>query len=185
MYLPKSKYRTGLQTAGNSLLIESTKEPYTGPYFETFSGEMYTGTSPLQKGAQKLVFNETVSEQPPELITPEQYDIIRQDVEALKLRVTEPVNLHYPVPSEENYSKGELLRYFLRDKTIGRILEVRKDVYESISKKEIKYYYPKYELLALSWSLRNVGSNRTVIQLAEKRLPGISSYLKDPSQFVK
>jgi hypothetical protein len=185
MYLPKTKYKAGLFTSDSTLLVESTREVYIGPYFETFKGEVYAGTSPLGKNIQKLVKVDTSPELVDSYLTPGEYDVVKQDVEAYNLRVTEPVQMYYPVPSEENYSKGELLRYFLRDKTIGRILEVRKDVYESISKKEIKYYYPKYELLALSWSLRNVGSNRTVIQLAEKRLPGISSYLKDPSQFVK
>lgn len=188
MYLPKTKYKTGLFTDNSTystFLVESTREPYSGPYFETFSGELYTGTSPLDKNIQKLVKVETSPELVDTYLTPGEYDVVKQDVEAYNLRVTEPVQMYYPVPSEDDYTKGEFVRYFLKDITNGRILEVRKDVYSSISKKEPKYYYPKYQLLAVSWSLRNPGGNRSVVAQAERRFPGITQYLKDPSQFVK
>lgn len=185
MYLPKTKYKAGLFTSDSTLLVESTREVYIGPYFETFKGEVYTGTSPLDKNTQKLVKVDTSPELVDSYLAPGEYDVVKQDVEAYNLRVTEPVQMYYPVPSDDDYIKRELVRYFLKDITNGRILEVRKDVYDSINKKETKYYYPKYQLLAVSWSLRNIGSNRSIITQAEKRLSGISQYLKDPSQFVK
>lgn len=185
MYLPKTKYKTGLFTSDSTLLVESTKEVYTGPYFETFKGEVYTGTSPLDKNIQKLVKVDTSPELVDSYLAPGEYDIVKQDVEAYNLRVTKPVQMYYPVPSDDDYTKREFVRYFLKDTTDGRILEVRKDVYDSINKKEVKYYYPKYQLLAVSWSLRNTGSNRSIIAQAEKRLAGIAQFLKDPSQFVK
>ena len=55
-----------------------------------------------------------------------------------------------------------------------------KDVYLSMKSKEPKYYYPKYELKTLDWSLRSVSDNRINAAIA-----GLESYLKDPSQFVR
>ena len=184
MYLPKSKYKGGLYTSGNEYRIETTGMMYTGPYFEIFNGDRYVGTSPEFTTGQKLIsYVEESNFRSP--LPNEEYDFVRNNTEEFNLRLTEKVSMYYPVPSNVDYTNGRFIRYFLRDKTTGQVLEVAKSVFTSIKNKEVKYYYPKYEYVSVSWSLTSKVANERVIPVAEKILAGLSYYLKDPSQFVK
>ena len=118
-------------------------------------------------------------------LTSGEYDSVRNNLEEFNLRVTEKVPMYYPVPSKVDYTNGTFVRYFLRDKTTGQILEVAKPIFTSIKNREVKYYYPKYEYVSVSWSLTSKVANERVIPVAEKLLAGLSTYLKDPAQFVK
>jgi len=175
MYLPTFKYKGNLYTQGEEYSIEGTNESYVGNYFTTYSGDVFTGNKPGDGPNSRLVryIQPTGGTSN---IRPEQYDIIRQKDSEVQLRDTAPVPLYYPKPGNvESFT-----RYFAIDKSTKRVVEVSKDVYLSMKSKEQKYYYPKYELKTLDWSLRSVSDNRINTAIA-----GLESYLKDPSQFVR
>jgi len=180
MYLPKSKYSGNKYTPGKQLVYSDNKEPYTGPYFETYLGEFYSGEKPSRKSRQlePVTVEGTVSLVEDETRLPilERYDVVRKDSSEFKLKETLPVPLYYPKPTNQK----TLTRYFAIDKTNQRVVEVSKDTYLSMKSKEPKYYYPKYELKTLTWSLTSVSANRVNAAVA-----GLDSYLKDPSQFVR
>ena len=180
MYLPKSKYSGNKYTPGKQLVYSDSRQPYVGPYFETYLGEFYSGNKPSQESRQltPVVVEGTESLVQDETRAPivGRYDVVRQRTLELQLKETLPVPLYYPKPGNvENFT-----RYFAIDKTSQRVVEVSKDTYLSMKSQEPKYYYPKYELKTLQWSLTNVSENRI-----NASIEGLDSYLKDPSQFVR
>jgi hypothetical protein len=46
MYYPKSQIKTNLYTDGNKYILSTTKEGYTGFYYEISTGQKYTGENP-------------------------------------------------------------------------------------------------------------------------------------------
>lgn len=185
MYLPKTKYKGNLYTAGTEYVLPGEINPYVGPYFVTFTGEAYTGTSPSKNSKRLLPFEEQGSSrgiftEGPSPVLFEQYDGIRENQQEFKLRSTLDIPTYYPKPMPEDYTKKVILRYFAIEKTTGRILEISKETLTSLKSKEPKYYYPKYTTKVIQWSLVNINANEQIIY-KEK----IGSYLKDPSQFVR
>lgn len=185
MYLPKSKYKTGLYSDGKTLVTSPDGEAYVGPYIETFDGKFFSGNSPMEKGSRELAVVEPFPEGPVDYLEPLKYDEVRQDVEAFNLRSTQPLQMSYPKVSAEDRKSASIVRYFAKDKNTGRIFEINKQDYLSLKHKETKYYYPRYDILGINWSLISRGLNISILARAEKTFPGISSYLKDPSQFVR
>lgn len=181
MYLPKSKYQSNLTAAPGALKIKATSEPYTGPYFKTYTGKMYTGEAP-SNASQELVNNtfgisENLAINGQEVVgIPNEYDYLRSNNQEVQLKATLPVPIYYPKPN----TGTTLERYFAIDKTAQRVVEVSKDTYLSMKSREPRYYYPKYDLKTLTWSLTNASENRINTAVA-----GLDSYLKDPSQFVR
>ena len=185
MYLPKSKYQSNLTAAPGALKIKATSEPYTGPYFKAYTGKMYTGNAP-SRTSQELVDNtfgisENLAINGQEVIgIPNEYDYVRGNNLEVQLKATLPVPLYYPKPTPSDYTKGIVKRYFAIDKTTGQVLEISSKVYASMKAQKPEYYYPKYELKTLKWSLRNRSTNRINSSVTK-----LDSYLKDPSQFVR
>lgn len=185
MYLPKTKYKTGLYSDGRTLVTSPNGEAYTGPYIETFDGRYFSGNSPMDSNSEELAVIEPLPEGPITYLEPLKYDEVRQDEEAFNLRDTLPLQVSYPVITKEDRTRGTIIRYFAKDKHTGRIFEINKQDYTSIKKKQIKYYYPRYEVVGLNWSLVSSSLNKRVVAQAEKTFTNLSTYLKDPSQFVR
>lgn len=185
MYLPKTKYKGGLTTAGNEYRLPGEVQPYVGPYFETFTGKVFSGTKPSNTSKELLPLEEQGSSagvytKGPSPILSTEYDGIRNNNEELQLRSTLDIPVYYPKPMPADYSKKTIIRYFAIEKVTGRILEISKEVFTSLKSKETKYYYPKYTTKVIQWSLVNINANEQTVY-KEK----IGSYLKDPSQFVR
>ena len=181
MYLPKRKYQGNLKAAPGSLKVKATGEPYEGMYFRTYEEKLYSGTAPSFQ-ARELTTNtfgisENLAIDGESVIgIPNEYDVLRSNDTEVQLKATLPVPLHYPKPGNvESFT-----RYFAIDKTSQRVVEVSKVSYLSMKSQEPKYYYPKYDLRILEWSLTNVTENRI-----NASIEGLDSYLKDPSQFVR
>lgn len=191
MYLPKSKYKGGQYTPGQEYIIPGEIDAYVGPYFTTFKGAAYTGAEPsttsvrlepLPEKENPTGFNSPVTG---EVIFYEEYDLLRNNKSEFDLRSTLPVPTFYPTPVVKDYEKGNLVRYFVRDKTTKRLQEVSSTVYKSIKSKKAEYYYPRYDILELQWNLSTVRDNIYTLARLSVNFPELKQYLKDPSQFVK
>lgn len=190
MYLPKSKYKGNQYTPGREYIIPGEIDAYVGPYFITFKGVAYTGAEPSRSSVKLEPLPE--KENPTgftsdtgEVVFYQEYDQLRNDPQEFKLRSTSPVPTYYPKPTDKDYQKGMFKRYFVRDKQIGRVQEVNETVYRAIKTKTTQYYYPKYAILELDWSLTSIMDNRYVTALKAIKFPELTNYLKDPAQFVK
>ena len=203
MYLPRSKYTGNLHTTGGEYVYLADRTPYTGFYFKTYNSRYFTGPSPSLESKELIPIPEDTSNtigsplRQPTLIT--DYDRIRNNTKEFNLKNTLPIPLHYPQPSEQDYTKGTLERYFARENSTGLIKEINQETFNSLTSKENKYFYPNYTVIKLLWRITGSFSDRTVnnyrvpgiktlnlqtIQNTEKILPGISGYLKDPLEFA-
>ena len=179
MYLPSFKYKGNLITEGDEYSIKGSDQPYVGKYFLTDTGKYFTGNKPGDGPNQRLVpYIKPVGGVNGTRI--ERYDLVRQKEIETQLKDTLPVPLYYPKPTSSDYTKGIVKRYFAIDKTTGQILEITTKVYASMKAQKPEYYFPKYELKTLKWSLRDRSTNRINSSVAK-----LDSYLKDPSQFVR
>ena len=52
-YYPPSKIKPNKKTAGGEFILNG--EFYTGPYYETFDGQFFTGENPIIGKNQKLI----------------------------------------------------------------------------------------------------------------------------------
>jgi hypothetical protein len=193
MYLPKFKYKGDLTTPGREFRLLDSGEDYVGLYFETYNGKYYTENEPRTSSRELQKYNTFVRDFTPNdrfesIPFPpivEDYDVIKQDVHTFRLKSTYPVRTYYPKVSESDYEKRFLMRYYVRDKNTGTIQEVSSEVYENLQGKTTKYYYPKYDILKLRWSLIFTQDNSKILRVGNKRLPGLSSYIKNPSEFIR
>ena len=193
MYLPKFKYKGNLTTPGNEFRYVGTDTHYVGLYFETHDGKYFTEGEPnkLSKELQKydtfvrdFTPNDRFDYTPyPPIV--EDYDELKQDVHTFQLKSTYPVRTYYPVITESDYEKGFINRYYVRDKNTGVIQEVSSDVYENMENRTVKYYYPKYSILKIRWSLSSFSNNSKVLRIGTRRLPGLVDYIKSPSEFIR
>ena len=178
-----------MQASRGEYVYADTRREYTGPYFVTHTSEVYTGIRPSSKSELLVpvnLDNDSVYSTTNDVLIVmteydtaplgNRYDFVRSNDTELQLRATLPIPTYYPKPGNvESFT-----RYFAIEKSTRRVVEVSKDVYLSMKSKEPKYYYPKYELKTLDWSLRSVSDNRINSAVA-----GLDPYLKDPSQFVR
>jgi hypothetical protein len=167
MYLPKSKYSNTKYTNGKEYVTEDGKY-YTGAYFITYSGKFFTGNKPSNNARE----------------------LRRLDVEIQKLKFTG----EFIQPTEKDYEKGFIERYFSQDKRNKNVIETKKSKFLKLRQ------LPYVESLSLKWNLKqpaedivkgkyvysgSVSKNKNLIEQAENQMAGISFLLKSPSEFVK
>lgn len=176
MYLPKTKYKSNLYTSGDEFKNSKTGATYIGVYFKTYKEEFFTGAHPSKDSIKLVTMDLGNKYAPGKEVTKEGYDYLRNQPAEVFLKETLPLPAHYPQPG----SGDSFTRYFATDKSTGIIKEISKDSYTSMSRKEPKYYYPRYTITSLEWSLKDIHANSRSILTSN-----LNSYLKDPSQFVK
>ena len=115
MWLPAFKYIKGLLAQRGQFLLPSG-QPYEGSYHELYNGRTFTKDIPSVDSIE--IFADDSEPHLPEP-TYEQ-----------KL-VSEPV---YPTP--EDYEKGFFLRYFVKDKRNGKIIEAKSTTYKEKTKEK-------------------------------------------------
>lgn len=167
MYLPKSKYSNTKYTNGKEYVTEDGKY-YTGPYFITYNGTFFTGNKP-SKNAKELR---------------------RIDKEVQNLQFTS----EFIQPTEKDYQKGFIERFFSQDKRNKNIIETKKSKFLKLRQ------LPYVESLSFKWNLAqpaddivkgkyvysgSISKNKNLIEQAENQMTGISLLLKSPSEFVK
>ena len=172
-FIPKVKTIVG-GTVPGKLVDEKTGRQYLGEFIQDYKGNFYKGTS-ITKSSEKLI-----------LQTPEEKS---NDVEGLRFIYTKP--------TQKDYDNGIFKRYFVKDKTTGKVVEVNRKKYVEYKKLKKPYYTP----LQLDWVisspkkdyyLNNIlvlgaeSKNKKLINQAEKSIPGIEEQvLKDLGEFVK
>lgn len=115
-WLPAFKYIKGLFARGGGFL-QGNGEPYEGPYHKLYTGETFSGATPSNDS-----FRIYEDDSEPHLTEPLYEDKL----------VTEQA---FPAP--EAYDKGFFIRYFIKDKRVGKIVEVVKSTYD---KKVVEKY---------------------------------------------
>ena len=101
--------------------------------------------------------------------------------------VTKTLLLPYyqkPFPTNEDYQKGRIQRYFAKKLNENLYIEINKKVYDKLEKKDAGYNYSLYLIFDLIWLISGKQSqvkqaNQEILSLIERRyqIEGLKEYL--------
>lgn len=172
MYLPKIKIKIpNKDTIKN--VVDETGRQFVGSFFETYKGELFSGTKPTSDSKQ-LQSSDTLESQFPT----NQESIFK---------------VEFVPPTDKQLADGTFKRYFLQDRRTKNIAEITKEKFDNL---EPNLYTQK---VSLDWTLtppakdvyfngvRFEGAetkNRQSVQQASQTVEGLQQYVKDYTQFV-
>lgn len=203
MYYPKSKITENQYTPGGQFVEAKTGKPYQGIYHTTYDQKYYTGATHTPDSQQLVKVGTTSSNQssgsfliPAPYISNFEYDSITNNKFSFLQKEIIP-QPYYPIPSQQDYSRGFLIRYFTK-RTGGSakdIMEISGADYTNISSNVL------YLSASLQWKLTGpahdqvkdlnntvygvLDTNTRTVSSNESILPGITLYLSNLAEFAK
>ena len=155
-YFPKNKITTNLYTKGNEFSING--KSYIGAYYRTYNGKVFSGKDPINGSSQELIPIKEL-----DIISEEKIGgIVLDSTTSNYINNPNIKNLnsylvpiqYYPAPTDNDYQKGYIIRYFAKKRNdIGYVIEVDKDTYQSLLKKDSVYDYITYQSIDLFWQI--------------------------------
>lgn len=209
MYIPKNRIKTNLYTSGNEFVFKSDRTNYIGYYHSLWTGKFFTGKTQNEKPileiikqssemdsiwlktSQDISFQQYAENFDGEVVPGQiqkmqdiiDYNFVTQtDISVSKLFPQQ----YYPKPTEDDYALGVFTRYFCVKVNEPQYLELSKEIYGKLKKKDKKYVCALYEIFKLQWTLtgdRNsvIIANKNQALIAQQRLKriGLSGFLKE------
>ena len=151
-YIPLSKISIK-HTTGGLLKFASNGKSYAGPYIKVNNGKYYAGTSNTSIGPELVL--DTISHiegDKPFGSTKEvlKYSLLKKDIRKF-LEDIKPVPVVKNTPTELDYEAGVYKRFFSKRVNGNNYLEIDRDTYNSIIKKDGKYDHNLYNVGAINW----------------------------------
>jgi hypothetical protein len=185
-YLPGTRTSQSKHTVGEEFIVKGTENFYKGAYIETFDGKYYAGSS-IENSKQEL---EKVANRGKE-------DNLVQGVTtvAIPLLLKLLQKFFKKKPTDQDRINGVTKRYFIQDKNNNKIIETDRGNY-LLAKSQL----PNRRFAETDWIIKGpaensningypfegaVSKNKKAIQVLEKQLPGISTYITDYSFLVQ
>jgi len=197
-YFPKNRITTNLYTKGNEFYIN--EKSYIGAYYRTYDGKVFSGKDPINGSSQEL--------------TPfKELDVINEENKGgifLDSNTSDYINnpniknlnsyllptQYYPAPTDNDYQKGYIMRYFAKKRNdIGYVIEVDKDTYQSLLKKDSIYDYVTYQSIDLFWQITGplrddrknkqykvsgiIDTNKRLVEEKDKNFRGLIEFIGD------
>ena len=197
MYYPKSQITTNLSTLGDEYVYVGTTQVYSGSYFKTSDGSAFTGKNPNNKPNNPIELSSiNLNDFQPfdtELEEfPNSYDIINDDYYWAKginqnevTSIPKPPIQITPLPSPNEYSIGEIQRYFTSKINEIKYTEINETQYTSFINNEPTVLSSLYIAFQLPWVITGNRSNaynvnlKTVNRVQKNfKLQGFKSYFK-------
>jgi len=189
MYFPKNKIKTGLNSNGD-LLIKSSKLPYYGPYFETYTGKYYAGETPNYANLVELIISNSTTSQAEQFTGEDTQDDVRfypgnnsSYTEQQNLPLNSPIpqipKYFQTNPTEYDVSIGEYPKYFAKKTNEYSYLEISKETYSRLKSQDPKILWPLYECTFFQYSLNSDEVNKNLVFNIEKdkQWYGFSNYM--------
>ena len=177
-YYPSFAVTTNLNTQGDLYTLSGI--PYRGLYYETYDGRAFTGSSPEIGPSEPLekipIFLSAPGINNQNLPTKLKKDIARktgvQQSTSNSTRIPGQPNTYYPQPTEQDYKKGYVIRYFTKkENERGFITEISQDEYNSIVNGTADYDISIYQTTTILWKL--TGPLRSKRESQYNIIPGI------------
>ena len=173
-YYPLNRVITNRYTKGDQfVLADGTR--YTGRYYTTYNGESYTGVNPVLGTNQRLFSISTEKEQGRFRVDPQTGQVVPTTREAYRSLTTNSIEEestslqelkpYYPLPLEEDYSRGYFTRYFAKNVSgPGYIFEISKLDWSKIQNGQVPDTSLGYETADILWQLTGPLNNRRISQ---------------------
>ena len=201
-YFPKSRIIENQKANPGEMQTSSGKE-YTGPYYVTFDGKIFSGANPYSPGSKPLVRSLLNKNEDDTNITP---DFNNDDYYALKpsnLAKLQDPTPYTPKPTDEDYRKGKITRYFARQRngTQFKIMEIDQTTHDNLSNNRGGLNTALWKVISIFWQISGplrdervgnirtragiIDTNQRVLNNAEKDFIGIKQYLTNLQQFSR
>ena len=159
-YYPSFAITTNLTTSGGDFILNG--QPYSGKYYETYDGRAFTGPNPEQGPNQQLqripYYNSAPGLDSLNLSSRRKRQIAEitgvQESVPTNPRIPGQPNSYYPQPTDQDYKKGYLIRYFTKkENERGFITEISQNEYNSIVNGTADYNISIYQTTTILWKL--------------------------------
>ena len=196
-YFPKSRIIENQKANPGEFILPDGKG-YTGPYYTTFDGKSFTGSNPYTLNSIPLI--KIIPEIPSENLNPSLKEF--KNLKPLNLSLTDPIPFT-PKPTEEDYKRGKITRYFARQRngTKFRIMEIDQKTYDNLSNNRGGLNTSLWKVISIFWQISGplhdqkvngirtragiIDTNQRVLNNAEKNFIGLKQYLTDLKQFAR
>jgi hypothetical protein len=172
-YYPSYAIIPNLNTNGKEFFLNG--KPYVGKYYQTIDGEFYSGPNP-ETGPNKKLNEINFNEGTPGLNNIFLPLKLKQEL-ALKTNIIsnrpqgQPGSF-FPAPSEEDYTRGYITRYFTKkENEKGYIIEISREEYNNIVNGDTDYDIRLYQVTTILWKLTGPLNNTRKSQY--NIIPGI------------
>lgn len=186
MYYPKSQIKTNLHINSPGFVISSTQEEYSGFYYETSSGQKYTGKFPGD-GSNFLLISPPLSTIKSETFNDFQSSTLIEPIEIYQpdsniftnINVRSIPSFYSPKPTPQENQQGYLTRYFCKKGNEYRYIEINQDTFNKLSTQDKTIAWDLYTPISLKWYITSNTSYPSTISL-ENQLGwiGFSRYVK-------
>lgn len=171
-YYPLNRVLTNQKTNGGEFSLNGRN--YSGYYYKTYDGKVFTGKDPVQGPSLPL--------------TPISLSANTSTGQTYKTPVP-----YYPKPNDTDYKRGSIMRYFVKKRgQPGFVIEVDKATHDSLQNVDSVYDYVTYETISTFWQITGprqdtvqngvrvsgiIDTNRRLIQLKEPSFPGLTAFI--------
>lgn len=171
-YYPTSKVITNL-LAESGEFVDDKGDPYKGKYYLTYDGRYYSGPSPLVGPSKPL--KRLPSYPSSRLLSLNLPEIQREEL-AIKTQVNPERTpgrpaYYYPRPTQNDYKKGYIIRYFIKKENETSVIEISEEEYNSVQNGTADYDIRIYQTAKILWKI--TGPLRSQRKSQYNIIPGI------------
>lgn len=170
-YYPASRIIPNQNTNGNQYALNG--QPYTGKYYTTYDGKVFSGANPQVGPSDRLFPINTYAGFPTSKIIPNQIldDEAPEVIQESRLGNYAPIPF-YPKPNPSDYSRGYIIRYFTKkENQKGFVIEISEEEYNSIVNGTATYDISIYQTTKILWKITGPLRNQRKSQY--NTIPGI------------
>lgn len=172
-YYPSSKIITNLNSE-TVMLRKQNGDYYNGKYYLTYDGKAFSGPSPQVGPSEPLIIEPEYETAP--YLKRSDLTVKQKNTFAAKTGITNRVQgkpeYYYPQPTEAEYKRGYLIRYFTKkENDKGFITEISENEYNSIVNGTANYNIRFYQTVKILWKITGPLNNQRRSQY--NTIPGI------------
>jgi hypothetical protein len=195
MYYPLSQITSNLYTNGGEYVYKSNQENYTGYYWKTSSGKIYTGKTPQDIPTSELISANSNPLNPvlpnssiPVIINQNDFEntnyINVKSIDTSQIALTP---FYFPTqPTQQDYQIVEFRHYFCKKTNEIQYVEISKDQFDLLVAKDPQILWQLYFPFFIPWDITGTKEqvarvNKNIVDLTMKnlRLPRFNDYIKN------
>jgi len=212
-YYPKHYITTNLYTSGGEYQYLDSSVEYIGYYWKTGGNRYFTGETPLTKNPQEIIIISNTGYDQDSIkfqdnpINTQKVNLASSGDGEINANIGDTIINNYLVakgatinvyktryipqynpvtPTQDDYQMGEMRRYFVKKSNELIYIEVNKETYVKIQKKDSEITWEMYIPFFISWSISGEKeqvsqTNKNIVDLnmVENKLYRFNDYLKN------